>query len=136
MSQEAMQTLLNIAGWYASPDGTFIRMFDLEKPLDELPRFTTDKLVMQEVSYHISIGLSTRLHRRSKTPCPTIPLWIGLYEIRILEDAYVETEDLKKFGFGTKNFNLYDPHYICKNHYAKVYYPWIHEACHWPEEDP
>ncbi len=59
MSWEVMQSLLNIADWYASASGTFIRMFDLEKPLDELPRFTTNKLDVQEVAYHISTGLST-----------------------------------------------------------------------------
>ncbi len=37
--------------------------------------------------------------------------------------ADVEAEDLKKFGFNTNNFDPYDPHYICKNHCAKVYYP-------------
>lgn len=43
---------------------------------------------------------------------------------------------MNKFRFGTKSFNLYDPQDICKNHYEKVYYSWIHEACHWPKEDP
>ena len=37
---------------------------------------------------------------------------------------------------GTKNYNLYDPHEICNNHYVRVYYPWIHGACHWAKEDP
>jgi len=46
MSQEVMQALLNIANWYASPDGTFIKMFGAKKPLHELPRFSMDKLVM------------------------------------------------------------------------------------------
>lgn len=50
--------------------------------------------------------------------------------------ADLETKYLNKFGFSTKSFNPYDPHLICKNHFEKVYYPWIHGACHWPEEDP
>ena len=53
-----------------------------------------------------------------------------------MKDADAEAKDLEKFKFTTKDFNPYDPHYICKNHYVKVYYPWIHRACHWPEEDP
>jgi len=40
------------------------------------------------------------------------------------------------FKLSTKNFNPFDPHGFCKDHYARVYYSWIHEACHWPEEDP
>lgn len=135
MSQEAMQALLNIADWYASLGGTFIRMFGMEKPLHELPRFATDKLVIQEVAYHISTGLLATLHMRKKTPWSTLPLRIGLYEIRTLKDANVETKDLKKFGFDTKSFNPYDPHCICKNHCVKVYFPWVHGACYWLEED-
>lgn len=66
----------------------------------------------------------------------TLPLWIGLYEIGTLKYVDVKTEDLKKIRFGTKRFNPYDPHGICKSHCAKVYYPWIHGVSHWSEEDP
>lgn len=130
MSQEVMQALLNIADQYALPDGTFIRMFSAEWPSHELPRFATNTLVMQEVAYHISTWLSTVLHRRKKAPLPTHPLRIGLYETRTLKDADVEAGDLKKFGFRTKSLNPYDPHCICKNHCVKVYFPWVHRACH------
>lgn len=68
MFREVMQALLNIANWYASPDGTFIVMFGGEKTLHVLPSFFMDMLVMQEVSYHISIGLSVGLHGRKKAP--------------------------------------------------------------------
>jgi len=136
MSQEAMQTLINIADWHASPDNTFIRMFGEEKPLHVLPRFATDKFLIQEVAYHISTRLSTRIHKRKKAPWPSLLLWIGLYEIQSLKDADAEAKDIKKFEFFTKIFNPYDPHCICMNHCVKVYYPWIHGPCHWPEEDP
>ncbi len=136
MSPKVMQELLNIAYWYASPGGTFIRIFGSEKPPHELPRFSTQKMVMQEVTYHISTGLSIGLHRRKKTPWPTLPLQIGLYKIRTLKDADAKVKELKKFGFSTKNFNMYDAHCTCKNHCVKVYQPWIDEACHCREEDP
>jgi len=61
-----MEELLNIADWYASPEGTFIRMHTTEKALHVLSRFSMDKLVMQEVVYHIMTGLSARLHRKRK----------------------------------------------------------------------
>ena len=83
-----------------------------EKPLHDLPRFSMDKLVMQEVAYHISTWLPKILHRRKKAPWPTLPLWIGLYGICILKDVNVEAKVFRKFGFSTKSFNLYDPHYI------------------------
>jgi len=82
MSQKAMQALLNIVDWYASPIGTFIKMFSREKPLDVLPMFAMDKLIMQEDAYHISTGLSIGLHRRKKAPLPSLPLRIRLHEIQ------------------------------------------------------
>lgn len=105
MSQEAMHALLNIADWYASPSATFIKMFGMEKHIHELPRFSTDKMVMQEFAYHIPIGLPRRLHMRKKAPWPTIPLWIGLYEIHTFKDVDAKVEDLMKFGFKTKILN-------------------------------
>ena len=81
MSEEAMQTLLHITYWYASPSGTFIRMFGREKPMHVLLRFATYKLVMQEVAYHISTWVSTELHRMKKAAWNALSLGIGLYEI-------------------------------------------------------
>jgi len=135
MSQEAMEALLNISYWYASPSGNFIGMFGGEKPPHVLPRFSTDNLVMQEVSYHIYIVLSTRLHKTKKAPWSDLPLRNGLCEIKSLKDEDVEAKDLKKFEFGTEDYNPYNPHYICKNHCAKVYCPWIHGTFHWEKED-
>lgn len=43
---------------------------------------------------------------------------------------------MKKFKFDTKVFNSYDLDGLCKEHCMRVYYPWIHGACHWLEEDP
>ena len=60
MSQETMEALVNITDWYASPLGTFIRMYNAEKPPQVLSKFSMCKIVMQEVSYHISVGMSVR----------------------------------------------------------------------------
>lgn len=74
MSMETMEALIDIADWYASPFGTFICMYSMEKPHHVLPKFAMDKLVMQEKSYHTSARLSARLHRKRKAPWPTLPL--------------------------------------------------------------
>lgn len=136
ISQEAIQEFLNIIDSYASPNGTFIRIFGMEKLLHELPSFSMNKLVMKGDAYHISIGLLAALHRRKKAPWPTLLLRTGLYKICTFKDGDVETNDLNKFGFDTKSFNPYDPHCMCKNHCVKVYFQWVHKACHWPQEDP
>ncbi len=81
MSKATMEALVNIAYWYSSPFVTFIRMYNTEKSLHVLLKFALDKLIMQEVSYHILAGLSARLHWKKKAPWPAFPLRIGLYEI-------------------------------------------------------
>jgi len=52
MFQEVMGEFLNIVDSYTSPNGTFIRMYNVEKALHLLWRFSMDMLSMQEVSYH------------------------------------------------------------------------------------
>ena len=53
-----------------------------------------------------------------------------------MKEANAEAKNCKKFKFSIKSFDPYDPHCLCRDHYARVYYSWIHGACHWPEEDP
>ena len=100
MLQEIMEALIDIVDWYASPLGTFIR------------KFSMDKLVMQEVAYHISIRLSATLHRKKKAPWPALPLQIGLYEIQSLKHIEAETKEFNRFTFGSRSFNTYDPHCV------------------------
>lgn len=97
MSKEAIEELINIMDWYVSPSNTFIQMYDTEKPLHVLPKFSMDKLFVQEVSYHILAGLSIRVHPKKKAPWPTLLLRIRLYEIWNFKHADVETEEIKKY---------------------------------------
>jgi len=76
-----MEALLNISDWYASTDGTFIRMYNTEKAPHLLPKFSMNRLVMHEVAYHILTGLLARIHRKKKEPWPILPLPMGLYKI-------------------------------------------------------
>lgn len=68
MSNKIMEALICIVDLYASPSSPFIHMYSAEKPLHVPPKFSLDILVMQEVAYHISVGLTTRLHWRKKAP--------------------------------------------------------------------
>lgn len=45
-SQETMEALVIIVDWYASPDRTFIRMYNTKKALHLLLKFSADKMVM------------------------------------------------------------------------------------------
>lgn len=92
----------------------------MEKPSYVLPKFALDVLVMQEVAYHISTGFIARLQRKKKETCPTLPLWIGLYEIKRIKKSYVEAEQMKKYSPDLRSFNPYDPHFIVKDHCMRV----------------
>lgn len=46
----------------------------MEKAPHFLSKFAMDKLVMYEVTYHNSTGLSVGLHRKKKAPWPIFPL--------------------------------------------------------------
>ena len=136
MSQEEMKVLVNIADWYASPLDTFIQVYNMDKAPHALSKFSMDKLVMQEVAYHMSTRLSTRLHRNKNAPWPALPLRIGLYEIQNLKHVEAEMEQFKRFAFNNRSFNPYDLHRLVENQCTRVYHPWIHGACQRPEEDP
>lgn len=118
------------------PVATSLVCLEERSLLHLLPRYATYKLVMQEVSYHLSTGLSTGVHRKKKLSWLILPFWIRLYEIKSLNDAYVKAKEILTFDFSTKDFNPYDPHGICKNHSMKVYYPWIHWTFESHDEDP
>ncbi len=74
-------------------------MFSVENPMYVLPKFSLDVIVMQELAYHSSIGLTDRIQWKNKAPWPTLPLRIGLYEIRSIKKANVEVEQMKKYSF-------------------------------------
>jgi len=136
MSREVMEVIVDIAYWFVSPSGTFIRFFGREKPLHILPWYAIDKLIMQEVSYHLATGFLVALHKKKKAPWPTLHLKIRLYEIKNLKVIYVEAKEIMRFEFGTKDFNLFHSHNICKDHCTRVYFLWISGAFHWPDDDP
>lgn len=46
MSREAMSLVLEGSYWFASPDGTYLRVFSYCKPSHMLSRYAMDKVVM------------------------------------------------------------------------------------------
>ena len=78
-------------------------MYSAKKPPHVLSKFAMDKLVMQEVSYHILAGLLGRLHKK-EAPWPALTFSIELYEIRNFKQMNVKVEEI----------NLYDLHCFVK----------------------
>jgi len=120
MSMAAMKALIDIANWYALLSDTFKWMYSAENPPHVLLKFALDILIMQEVAYHILAGLIARQHRKKKAPWPTLPLHIGLYEIKNFKHADVKAEHMNKYPFDLLSCNPYDPHCLMKDHCMKV----------------
>lgn len=116
MSKAVTEALIDIAYWYASSSDTFIHMHKMEKPLHVLQKSALYKLIMQEVSYHISTRLSARLHQKKKAPWSALPLLIMLHEIQNFKHVDVQEEEMKKYPFDARSYNPYDPHCLVKDH--------------------
>lgn len=81
-----MEVVSEISNYFASPNATFLRLFGKQISLHLLPKYVTDKLFMQEFAYHLSIGLSTTLHKKKKAPWPTFS-----YANHIVQDQESES---------------------------------------------
>lgn len=134
MSLVEMEEISKITDWFASLDGTFLRLFDVEKPPYVLPRYATNKRVMKEVSYHLTIGLLAAFQRKNKSPCPTLLMQIGLYKITNLKVADAKGKEIDKFAFSSRDFNSYNTRGIFKNHCARILFQWLNGKFHCKEE--
>ena len=129
-----MEVVSELVDLFASSNDTFLRVFGGQKSPHLLSRYAIDKLVMQEVAYHLSAGLLGVLHRKKKAHWPVLPLQIGLCEIKNLKVADIEGKDIEKFAFGCLDFNPYDPRNVCKEQCARIYFQWPSEAFYRPKE--
>ena len=57
MSRGPMDAMSEIKDWFASPDGTYLRVFTNNDSPHILLRHATKNMTMKEVCYHISIEL-------------------------------------------------------------------------------
>lgn len=105
MSREEMNSLMEVLDLFYPPHGTYLRVFGCKKPSHLLLRHATKKLVMQEVSYHLVIGLYVVLQRRKKESWPTFPLQVGFYEIENLKVVDVEAQELESIKFSMISFH-------------------------------
>jgi len=62
---------------------------------------------MKEVTYYFSTGLLATLHRKKKAPWTTLPMQIRLYAIKNMKVVDIKGKAIKKFSFGTLDFNMY-----------------------------
>ena len=54
MSWRAMETLVKVAHWFPFAEYTFIRVFGSFRAPHAMPRFVTDRMLMQEVCFQMS----------------------------------------------------------------------------------
>jgi len=100
MSCGVVDVVSEIKDWFASSNGTFLRVFGGQNSPHLLLRHANDQLVMQEVTHHLSTGLSTFFCKNKKAPWPTLPMQIELYEIKNLKVVDTEGKAIENFAFG------------------------------------
>lgn len=93
-----------------------------------MPRYVTNKVVLQEVDYQFDKGLSGVLHIRKKAPWPTFPLRIGLYELKIHKAEITEIQEMHRLHFVVKDIHRFDPRRVCKQHCDNISFAWVYSS--------
>ena len=111
-----MQTIIQLANWFTITHNTFIRVFGSFKEPHVLPKFVTDKLLLQKVCYQMMRGFSKVLTKGKKKPWPTLPLTIGAYTVKYFKEVEAEAKETKGFHFPPVAHISYDPERIVPAH--------------------
>ena len=106
MSWRAKETLVKVAHWFPFPGYTFIRVFGTYKAPHAMPRFVTDKMLIQEVCFQMSHGFSSILSKGKKKPWPTLPLTIGAYTVKDFREVAAEAEAMRSYQLGALEHRL------------------------------
>lgn len=69
--------------------------------------FVTDKIVLQEVAYQITSGLTVMLVHANESPWPTITIYVGTYCVQIFREAKAKAKDMEHFKFSELSFHKY-----------------------------
>ena len=99
-----METLGQVAHWFPFTEYTFIRVFGTFKAPHALPRFITDKVLMQEVCFQMTSGFSNVLSKGKKKPWPALPLTIGAYTVKDFREVGTQGEEIKGYHFRSLDY--------------------------------
>ena len=100
-----------------------------------MPRFVTDKVLMQEVCFQMSSSFSRVLSKGKKKSWPTLPLTIGTYIVKDFRDVEAEGEEMKIYHFGALEYRTYDPERIVPEHCKKDKFKRNYQHVEHPGED-
>ena len=82
MIDKARESIVYVTNVFASPQETFIKVFGAYKIPHLMPLFVKNKVVMQEVGYHICTGLFGSLQKSKKSPWHIFPMKIISYNLK------------------------------------------------------
>ena len=99
-----------------------------------MPRFVTEKILMQEVCFQMSSGFSSVLSKGKKKPWPALPLTIGAYTVKNFREVGAEAEEIKSYHLRTLEYRTYDPERIVPEHCKKAKFKWNYQHVERPEE--
>ena len=90
-----METLGKVAHWFPLAEYTFIRVFGSYKTPHAMPRYVTDKMLIQEVCFQMTSSFSKVLTKGKKKPWPTLPLTVSTYTIRDFREVEAVSPPMK-----------------------------------------
>lgn len=135
MLKRAMKTITKVVHWFPIWEGTFIRVLGSYKTPHALPRFATDRVLMQEVCYQMIQGFSKTLRKGKKKPWPTFPLIIRAYTVENFKEVEAEAKEVKRYHFVTLNPCAYDPERVVAAHCKRANFNWLYPHYKHAHED-
>ena len=100
-----------------------------------MPCFVTDRVLMQEVYFQISLSFSRVLSKGKKKPWPVLPLTIGTYTVKYFKEVGAEGEEIKSYHLRALEYRTYDPKRIVLEHCKKAKFKWNYQHVEHPGED-
>lgn len=122
--KRSMETITKVAHWFPNGEGTFIRVFGSYKTPHALPRFATNRVLMQEVCYQMTQGFLKTLRKGKKKPWPAFPLIIRAYTVENFKEVEAEDKELKGYHFVNLNHCTYDLERVVAAHCKRANFNW------------
>lgn len=92
-----------------------------------MPRYVTDKILIEEVCFQMPFGFSKVLTNGNKKPRPTLPLTIATCIVKDFREVEAEAEEMKIYHLESLDHWTYDPERIIPDHCKQAKFKWNYQ---------
>ena len=100
-----------------------------------MPRYVTDKILIQEVCFQMTSSFSKVLSKGKKKSWPTLPLTVSTYTVKDFREVEAEAEEMRSYRLGPLDHWTYDPERIVPDHYKRAKFKWNYQHTECPGKD-